>query len=166
MRPSCLQTTIASLKSQSSLHTVPHCPWKHTSTRPSSSELFLPPTSRISELLQAAITIVNLVNGLASYNCIITHVRDSELIPSLCCISPCKNQILRYTIRQALVTKIHIKYHRSLLHLHGGWKPQLSSPWSCRSDLWYFICITTFTPNLKLIPTTYQQSVIASWNCR
>ena len=54
LKPSCLQATIASLVSQKSLHTVPHCPWRHTSTRPSSFELFLPPTSRISVLLQAA----------------------------------------------------------------------------------------------------------------
>ena len=54
VRPSCLHTTVASLVSQSSLHTVPHCLWKHTSTRP--SKLFLPPTSRISVLLQAAST--------------------------------------------------------------------------------------------------------------
>ena len=54
LRPSCLQATIASLVSQKSLHTVPHCPWRHTSTRPSSFELFLPPTRRISVLLQAA----------------------------------------------------------------------------------------------------------------
>ena len=54
VRPSCLQATPASLKSQKSSHTVPHCPWKHTSTRP--SRLFLPPTSRISVLLQAPTT--------------------------------------------------------------------------------------------------------------
>ena len=50
VRPSCLQTTIASLISQELSHTLLHCPWKHTSTRP--SELFLSPTSRISVLLQ------------------------------------------------------------------------------------------------------------------
>ena len=50
VRPSCLQATIASLKSQESSHTVPHCPWKHTSTRP--SKLVLPSTNRISVLLQ------------------------------------------------------------------------------------------------------------------
>ena len=54
LRPSCLQATIASFVSQKSSHTVPHCPWRHTSTRPSSFELFLPPTSRISVLLQVA----------------------------------------------------------------------------------------------------------------
>ena len=52
VRPSCLQATAASLASQRSSHTVPHCPRKHTSTRP--SKLFLPPTSRISVLLQPA----------------------------------------------------------------------------------------------------------------
>ena len=52
VRPSCLQATLASLKSQESSHTVPHCPRKHTSTRPSKS--LLPPTSRISVSLQAA----------------------------------------------------------------------------------------------------------------
>ena len=51
VRPSCLQTTIASVGSHKSSHTVPHCPRKHTSTRP--SKLFLPPTSRMSVLLQA-----------------------------------------------------------------------------------------------------------------
>ena len=52
LRPSCLQATIASLVSQESSHTVPHCPWKHTSTRP--SKLLLPSISRMSVLLQAA----------------------------------------------------------------------------------------------------------------
>ena len=51
VRPSCLQATRASLKSHKSLHTVPHCPRTHTSTRP--SKLFPPPASRISVPLQA-----------------------------------------------------------------------------------------------------------------
>ena len=54
MRPSCLQTTVASIISQSSLHTVPHCLWKHTSTLP--TKLFLPPTNWISVLLQSGST--------------------------------------------------------------------------------------------------------------
>ena len=62
VRPSCLHTTLASLISQSSSHTVPHCPRKHTSTRP--SKLFLPPTSRISVLLQAASTDIQRQNIL------------------------------------------------------------------------------------------------------
>lgn len=53
LKPSCLQATIASLTSQESLHTVPHCFWKHTSTRP--SKLLLPPTNLISVLLQAVV---------------------------------------------------------------------------------------------------------------
>ena len=59
VRPSCLQTTVASIISQSSLHTVPHCPWKHTSTRP--SKLFLPSTSLISVLLQPAGTDIHII---------------------------------------------------------------------------------------------------------
>ena len=51
VRPSCLQATIASAGPHKSSHTVPHCPRKHTSTRP--PKLFLPPTSRMSVLLQA-----------------------------------------------------------------------------------------------------------------
>ena len=51
-RPSCPQATTASLVSQESLHTVPHCPCKQASTRP--SKLLLPPTNRISVLLQVA----------------------------------------------------------------------------------------------------------------
>ena len=62
VRPSCLQTTIASLVSQSSLHTVPHCLWKHTSTRP--SKLFLPPTNRISVLLHTGTTGIQRQNIL------------------------------------------------------------------------------------------------------
>ena len=34
-KPSCLQTTIASLISQKVSHTVPHAPLEHSSTRPS-----------------------------------------------------------------------------------------------------------------------------------
>ena len=54
VRPSCLQATLASLQSQDIPHTVPHCPWKHTSTRP--SKLSFPPTNRISVLLQVPST--------------------------------------------------------------------------------------------------------------
>ena len=50
LRPSCLQTTVASLLFQWPEHTVNHCPWMHTSTWP--SKLFLPPTNRTSVLLQ------------------------------------------------------------------------------------------------------------------
>jgi len=48
--PSCLHTTIASVSSHPSSHTVPQLPLWQISTRPSYS--FLPPTSRTSELLQ------------------------------------------------------------------------------------------------------------------
>ena len=51
--PSCLHTTCASVSSQLSSHTVPQLPLWQISTRPSYS--FLPPTSRMSELLQAGI---------------------------------------------------------------------------------------------------------------
>ena len=68
VRPSCLQTTLASLKSQLSLHTVPHCPWKHTSTRP--SKLFLPPTSRISVSLQAADKVRQTAVETKKHHCI------------------------------------------------------------------------------------------------
>ena len=48
--PSCLQTTAASVVSQLSLQTVPHCPPIQTSTLPSCS--FLPPVSLMSVSLQ------------------------------------------------------------------------------------------------------------------
>ena len=41
--PNCLHTTVASVLSQKSSQTVPHCPPKHTSTRP--SRRVLPSTS-------------------------------------------------------------------------------------------------------------------------
>ena len=48
--PSCRQTTAASVVSQLSLQTVPHCPPIQTSTLPSCS--FLPPVSLMSVSLQ------------------------------------------------------------------------------------------------------------------
>ena len=48
--PSCLQTTAASVVSQLSLQTVPHCPPMQTSTLPSCSSL--PPVSLMSVSLQ------------------------------------------------------------------------------------------------------------------
>ena len=50
--PSCLQTTWASLLSQESSQTVPHCPPEHTSTLPALELAFIPWTSLISPLLQ------------------------------------------------------------------------------------------------------------------
>ena len=44
--PSCLQTTVASVTSHISSHTVPHSLFKHISTRPSA--LLAPPASRTS----------------------------------------------------------------------------------------------------------------------
>ena len=41
--PSCLQATCASTVPQKSSHTVPHCPFRQTSTRPSLS--LIPPTN-------------------------------------------------------------------------------------------------------------------------
>ena len=41
--PSCLQATCASTVPQKSSHTVPHCPFRQTSTRPSLS--LVPPTN-------------------------------------------------------------------------------------------------------------------------
>ena len=55
--PSCLHTTRASVSSQSSSHTVPQLPLWQISTRPSYS--FLPPTSRMSELLQTVVMEFN-----------------------------------------------------------------------------------------------------------
>ena len=55
--PSWLQTTLASLLSQLSSHTVPQLPWRHTSTRP---WYWLSPfTSRISPFVQLASTSVD-----------------------------------------------------------------------------------------------------------
>ena len=50
--PSSLHTTLASLWSHESLHTVPHTPTKHTSTRPASSEVTLPSIRRTSPVPQ------------------------------------------------------------------------------------------------------------------
>ena len=56
-KPSCLQTTLASLKSQESSHTVPHTPdEEHTSTLP--CVLLEPPTSLSSPSVQFAVPII------------------------------------------------------------------------------------------------------------
>ena len=51
--PSCLQATCASTAPQKSSHTVPHCPFRQTSTRPSLS--VVPPTNRMPPAGQALI---------------------------------------------------------------------------------------------------------------
>ena len=49
--PSCRQATCASTVPQKSSHTVPHCPFRQTSTRPSLS--VVPPTNRMPPAGQA-----------------------------------------------------------------------------------------------------------------
>ena len=51
--PSCLQATLASTLPQASSHTVPHLPFRQTSTRPSFG--WVPPTSLILPSVQAIV---------------------------------------------------------------------------------------------------------------
>ena len=60
-KPSCLQTTSASLISHESSHTVPHTPLEHSSTRPSIG--VVPPTSLKSPVAQGAPDTESKQNG-------------------------------------------------------------------------------------------------------
>ena len=120
--PSCLQTTVASLVSQKASHTVPHCPWKHTSTRP--SRLFLPPTSRISVLLQTATAnmreklifdSIHMPPSYQNFEYVVlkthrSHYNSFEL-----------NTVVVYMNKFAYRNHVYVQLHlldKSLLHLH------------------------------------------------
>ena len=62
--PSCLQTTVASMLSQESSHTVPHWSLMHTSTLP--SYWLEPPTRRTSPYIQLPL-VLTIVNNTYSF---------------------------------------------------------------------------------------------------
>ena len=79
--PSCLQTTVASVVSQESSHTVPHWSLMHTSTLP--SYWLEPPTRRTSPYVQLPLVLTVASNqqapDLTTFLNIFTHKHDSTL---------------------------------------------------------------------------------------